>query len=208
MAWKPDYITPNQLAGYIRAGGDSVSGDLGPTCASASRAVDRATGRQFGKTDAPESRVYRARWAGSKGMWLVETDDYMTEAGLVIAFDSAADGAYSTTIDPTKVIKYPLNAEKGARPWRGFYLRPAVSTGVDGRLAGFRLTLDTWGWLAVPSTIVDATKLQGSRFAARRDAPFGVAGSPDNGSEIRLLAKADPDVAVMVRDYARKAWAR
>jgi hypothetical protein len=62
----------------------------------------------------------------------------------------------------------------------------------------------TWGWTAVPATIKKATLLQASRFYKRRDAPFGVAGSPDMGSEMRLLAKVDPDVEVMLGDYRRK----
>ena len=60
-----------------------------------------------------------------------------------------------------------------------------------------------WGWAAVPSTIKQATLLQASRLLARRDAPFGIAGSPDVGSEIRLLARVDPDVAVAVAPYRR-----
>jgi hypothetical protein len=64
-----------------------------------------------------------------------------------------------------------------------------------------------WGWSAVPVPVKDATLLQGQRFAARRDAPFGVAGSPTDGSEVRLLARVDPDVEVMLGDYRRESWA-
>jgi hypothetical protein len=50
--------------------------------------------------------------------------------------------------------------------------------------------------------------LQASRFYARRDSPYGVAGSPDLGSEVRLLSKVDPDVAVSLADYVRPAVAQ
>jgi hypothetical protein len=205
MPWKPSYITPTQLANQIA---DSASAaDLDKWCVSASRAVDRATGRQFGSTDEPEPRTYRARWSKTKGMWQVETDDFMTVEDLEVDFDNVNDGTYATSIAVTGLMKYPSNAAQENKPWEGFYLRPAVSTGVDGRPEGFRVSI-TWGWSAVPDGIEGPTLLQGARFAARRDAPFGVAGSPDTGSETRLLAKADPDVVVMVKDFARRAWAR
>ena len=63
----------------------------------------------------------------------------------------------------------------------------------------------SFGWAAVPETIKAATIRQTARFFYRREAPFGVAGSPSMGSEIRLLAQADPDVVVMVRPY-RRMW--
>jgi hypothetical protein len=58
-----------------------------------------------------------------------------------------------------------------------------------------------WGWTAVPVAVKQATLLQASRFFSRRHSPYGVAGSPELGSEIRLLARVDPDVGVSLRDY-------
>jgi hypothetical protein len=60
-----------------------------------------------------------------------------------------------------------------------------------------------WGWTSVPPTIMQANLIQAARFLKRRDAPFGVAGSLELGSEIRLLSKLDPDVALMVGAYKR-----
>lgn len=53
----------------------------------------------------------------------------------------------------------------------------------------------------IPSAVKQACLIQASRFVTRRYAPFGVAGSPDSGSEIRLLAKVDVDVAVILGPY-------
>lgn len=53
----------------------------------------------------------------------------------------------------------------------------------------------------IPSAVKQACLIQASRFFTRRYAPFGVAGSPDSGSEIRLLAKVDVDVAVILGPY-------
>jgi hypothetical protein len=63
-----------------------------------------------------------------------------------------------------------------------------------------------WGWTAFPVPVVNAAKLQTARFVARRDSPYGIAGSPDQGSEMRLLARVDPDVAVILRPFVR-VWA-
>ena len=61
----------------------------------------------------------------------------------------------------------------------------------------------TFGWAAVPATIHNACLLQASRFFADRNMPHGIAGSPDLGNELRLLAKVHPDVEVMVTPYKR-----
>jgi hypothetical protein len=61
-----------------------------------------------------------------------------------------------------------------------------------------------WGWSAVPPAIEQATLLQASRLLIRRDSPYGVAGSPEAGTEIRLLARLDPDVDVAVAPYRRR----
>jgi hypothetical protein len=51
--------------------------------------------------------------------------------------------------------------------------------------------------------VLAAAKLQCARWNFRRDAPAGVAGSPDQGSEIRLLSRLDPDVAVSLAGLSR-----
>lgn len=56
----------------------------------------------------------------------------------------------------------------------------------------------------VPKPVSIATKLQASRWYKRRDAPFGVAGSPELGSELRLLPKLDPDVEVLLNGQGER----
>lgn len=58
------------------------------------------------------------------------------------------------------------------------------------------------GEAAVPEAVVNACLLQASRYWSRRSAPFGVAGSPELGNELRLLNKLDPDVEVLLGPYA------
>lgn len=58
----------------------------------------------------------------------------------------------------------------------------------------------TRGWTAVPEPVKAAALLQSSRVHARRQTPFGVAGSPEGGI-VRLLSRLDPDVELMIRPY-------
>jgi hypothetical protein len=131
----------------------------------------------------------------------VDVDDFQTTTGLVVNLDLDDDGTYSDAV--TGFRKLPLNAQQKGRPWEHLVLPDGVDVcGEEGEVG---VTV-AWGWTTVPVAVEQATALQASRFLARRNAPFGVAGSPETGSEIRLLAKVDPDVAVSLKDYVRRAW--
>jgi hypothetical protein len=188
MAWAPDYITADDLGDFLGIEDDDDDVELQDAVSAASRALDDCTRRQFGLVAAPEARRYVAQY--NAGEWVLDIDDAMTTTGLLL------NGA--ALVDPDL---RPLNAPAKGKPWTRLVLpaRPTVA---------IQTVTMRWGWTTVPSTVVTAAKLQGSRFFARRHAPFGVAGSPDAGSEVRLLAKADPDVIVMLRSYVRRAVPR
>lgn len=195
MAWAPDYITTDELAAYVRAADDVDVDQLADAVAGASRAVDGACGRQFGKTDDPETRRYTSHLDRYLGIYVVDIDDVQDVTGLAVtAVSSALDVTASCGLMPAN------NVLKG---------RPFEQLQVPG-LGVYDVAVDAWGWNAVPAAVRLATKMQGSRFLARRDSPYGVAGSPAAGTEIRLLAKVDPDVEVVLRrgKYVRQWWAR
>jgi hypothetical protein len=204
MPWKPAYITYPQLATAVRADSVARKEDLEDACEAASRTVDKAANRQFGS--ATGTRLYEPIWSASNGMWQVDTDDFEADQLTAVAYDSAGDYTYATAMDIASLLPYPFNASQDGRPYEGFYVRRTSLA----RPARFRVTADPWGWSAVPRTVIAATKLQAVRFFARYDAPFGVAGSPSDGSEVRLLARADADVIVMLksRQLVRRTWAR
>ena len=205
MAWAPDYATVDQLRRYLRL---PTSGDVGevgedtdndavygPAITASSRLIDRACGRQFGSVTAT-ARYYTPRYFPQRGRNVATVDDFMSVTSLAVKTDLDGDDVYETTI--TDFVKLPLNAAASLRPWTDIELREAVS-----RSEGSLEITALWGWTAVPDTILTATLLQASRISKRRDAPFGVAGSPDLGNELRLLAKLDPDVSMMVSAYRR-----
>lgn len=202
MTWAPDYITTDQLGRFLRAVDQADDDELADAVAGASRAVDKDTYRQFGKTDAPEVRTFKPTWSRSRGMWVVECDDFHT-VPTAITVDTARNGTYLGTVEPVEFAALlPANAAQKNRPWEALALRSGSGVALYGVADEVRV-MTTWGWSAVPSTVVTATKLQAARIHARRSAPFGVAGSPDSGSELRLLAKVDADVHVMLTDYRR-----
>lgn len=193
MAWAPDYCTVDELSSYVRIDDAEDDVELAHAIAAASRSIDDHTNRQFGKVAAAEERTYWARPDYDRGYWVVDTDDYQTVTNLVVEVDGNAVATY---------VKEPLNAASKGRPWT----RIAFTGDSEAQPTTHPhevVVTALWGWTAVPATVKQATLLQASRFFKRRGAPFGVAGSPEMGNELRLLAKVDPDVAVTLKGYMR-----
>lgn len=205
MTWAPDYITVADLAAAMRIDDDDDDGNLQTAVSAASRAVDRATGRQFGLTAGVEARYYTARWDPRLSRWTVPIDDVQTAVGLLVATDPDDDGTYEALID--QYALRPVNAAAIGRPWHLIVVHPSSTYSPDARDAGVEVRA-RFGWSAVPDVVTSAVTLQAIRFANRRDSPYGIAGSPDTGSELRLLAKVDPDVAVMLSGVTRWWGAR
>ena len=192
MAWAPDYVTVSDLAAYLRIDDSLDDAELAAAITAASRAVDHFCGRQFGRTDAPVERVYTARRDYQTGWWTVHVDDL---AGLPVTVKVAGDPVAGSRLGP-------LNAAANGRPWTRIEFDAGserLPTGSPGEVS----VTGIWGWDAVPATVQQATLLQASRLFKRRDAPFGIAGSPESGSEMRLLARVDPDLQVSLYPYRR-----
>ncbi len=196
MAWAPDYITPADLGAYRRIGDTKEDVEMAEAISSACRAIDEATDRQFGKADGIETRTYEAGWSDTYGLYCVEIDDVMDLTGFVVTVSGAAVTAGNYRL-------WPRNADKLGRPWERLYLRTVTPDPLGCGLGTVDVTANPFGWTAVPATIKNASKLQASRFFADRNMPHGIAGSPDLGNEMRLLAKVHPDVEVMVTPYKR-----
>lgn len=195
MTWAPDYVESDDMRDFLRIEDAEDTADdtlIASVISAASRAVDRSCGRQFGKVATSTTRRYTAAWSPQRGRYTVSIDDLSTSTGLTVTSDGTAVTDYTLM---------PLNAEADGRPYTWIVFDASVATG-EGDIS---LTSNAWGWASVPAPVVHATKLQASRFMKRRDAPFGVAGSPDTGSELRLLARLDPDVEVLLAGY-RRLW--
>lgn len=192
MAWRPDYITLDELKNLVDVEDTVDDVFLALIPSAASDAVNRCCGRQFGIVDAPEARTYEVTYSSGTRKWRARIDDLRTTAGLVLP-----DGV------GTGYRLGPRNAVQEGKAWTWIELDADPTGDVRGE---FTMTA-LWGWEAVPSAVKMATMLQANRWSSRKDSPFGIAGSPDQGSELRLLKQVDPDVAVSLRDFRRDWWA-
>jgi hypothetical protein len=192
MVWAPDYCTAAELKAFLRIGDTVDDAQVALAISAASRAVDRHTNRQFGSV-AAEERTYPVRYDRCRCRYLVEIDDLMSTTGLEVA---------GVAFDATLHQLEPRNAAQKGRPWE--LLVMATDPGTDG----VALLEAPWGWTAVPDPVKQANLMQANRFLARRESPFGVAGSPELGSELRLLARVDPDVETTLRPFVRWWGAR
>lgn len=199
MAWNPQYTTIQELQSWVRDATTASDAELLLAIEAASRSIDRACNRQFGKVSAPQQRFYTAEYHQQLCRWVVDIDDLMTQTGLLIHADLNGDETYGYVID--NFTLKPSNGAVNNRPWTRFVVNPASANRPNNKDGAVRVTA-TFGWTAVPDTIIMATLLQASRLFARREAPFGIAGNPDVG-ELRLLEKVDPDVMVSLRPYVR-----
>lgn len=206
MAWAPDYATPTELGAFMRTPDSLDAAQMARAITAASRAIDDHTNRQFGLVAAPEPRLYTARWSRSRGAWIVAFDDLMTATGFALAADLDDDGVFETDLTAA-AIRRPLNAAAKGRPWTEVMIRASSSVQPNG-CAGAVQGIGQWGWTDVPVTVTEACLMQANRLMFRRDSPHGVAGSPQTGSELRLLAKLDVDVVAHLKDYVRRVWAR
>jgi hypothetical protein len=203
MVWAPDYATLDQARTYVTRHSSTVDDEfLALDLTAASRAVDRATNRQFGLVAAAEQRFYTPYWDRELVRWVIDIDDLQTTTGFVPLLQNE-DGTDLGSVDD--YVLEPRNAAAQGEPWT----RVVVGTGSTYAPTGLRhqaAFTGQWGWTEVPTPITQATLLQTSRFTIRRSSPYGVAGSPDEGSEMRLLARLDPDVAVSLGSF-RRWWA-
>lgn len=199
MTWRPDYVTLSEIKTYLGIPTTDTQDDveLALWITSASRAVDQLCKRQFGNTTAV-SRTYRGRavYNPDLGLWVLEIDDVQDPTGLTInAVAYASSGA----------VLLPDNAPADGVPYTqlGFTTEPTCST------AGAPATTVVsapFGWLTVPKQVPAAVRLQCNRWNFRKRSPAGVAGSPEAGSEVRLLSRLDPDVQTSLAGLARRRW--
>jgi hypothetical protein len=191
------YATLTELKRFARIDDTVDDAELEVALAAASRVIDRTCRRQFGHVAATETRYFTAYWSRERSRYVVDIDDLYDADGVTVTSDVTAITTYTLE---------PRNAPSRDQPYtRILFASGAVVSTQPDLIA---LESGSFGWESVPLTIKQATLLQASRIFKRRDAPFGVAGSPDMGNELRLLAQVDPDVAVMLKPYYRWWGAR
>ena len=192
MAWKPDYILESDLRSFLRIGDMQDDTFIDYAITTASRAIDKHCNRQFGQVTAAEQRRYSMYPNASRGRYVVPMDDLGDDTSFAVQFNSAAVTTYELE---------PFNALLEGKVYTRVTFDPQDLT-PKGDQGEIYLT-GKWGWTAFPVAVTQAALIQASRIFNRRTSPYGIAGSPEMGSELRLLARVDPDVAVSLADYRR-----
>lgn len=206
MAWKPDYVTSAELKAYLRIGDTVDDAQVALAVTTASRDVDQLTNRQFGVEGAAVARRYTWNYGDViDGRPAVAIDDLMSTTNLAVTLDTNNDGTFATTLTITTDFElWPWNAAADGWPWTHIVLTNSPASPFPRWPGAVKVTA-LYGWTAVPSAIKNATLLEGSRVFTARNSPFGIAGSPDMGSELRLLERMHPDAVKAARPY-RRVW--
>lgn len=170
----------------------------------AARAIDRECGRTFRVASTTVARRFNIGTANvGRYSWFprygVEIDDVMDTTGLTASFDTSGNGTFTSTTTSFRVM--PYNAPTIDMPYRSLLFDIGVIPPPFAFHAEGVQVVAKWGWTAIPSAVVTANLIQAERFVKRRGSPFGIAGSPEMGNEMRLLSKLDPDVAVTLAKY-------
>jgi hypothetical protein len=190
MPWAPDYVDSADLAEFVRTASDNPY--VGTYGTAASRAVDDWTSRQFGQLAAPATFNYRAHRAASlpDDRWLLLIDDIADTTAMTVTVDGTLVAAGVSGYQ-----LWPDNAVAKGGVYTGITLATAPTATVD--------VFARFGWSAIPAAVTASVWLQVNRWHERRESPYGVAGSPNEGSEIRLGSKLDPDVRAMLAYLTR-----
>lgn len=196
MAWAPDYITTADLKSFLGITDAADDAALAQAISAACRGADQYCNRQFGQVAYPETRYYTAQYDRRKCRWVVFHDDAMSVSGFAVQVAAGPIDVYDMK---------PVNAAAKSQPWTFLVVDPTSTNRPLGTEDEVAITA-LWGWSSVPTAVKQACLLQANRFFERRHSPYGVAGSPDVGSELRLLSRLDPDVAVALNPY-RRWWA-
>jgi len=159
-----------------------------------SRAIDMQCSRRFYVDASDATRYFTAEFVD-----VLYAGDLVSVTTL--ATDAGGSRTYQTTWLATDYDLEPFSAALDGWPYtkicvtpQGRYSFPTLSKGV--KLIG------KWGWPAVPKPISEACLLAGEKLFKRKDAIFGVVGSPEMGV-LKQMMRDDPDLAILMNPYIK-----
>lgn len=189
----PLYASLDDLKESMKITDTDRDRSLARNLAAASRSIDMTTGRRFWLDPSPVARIInpKGRVLVDEDGWHLLTKDIGDVDDLVVEVGRA--GAWTD-----------VTAQVEAEPTDALdELRPVTSLlRIGGRWpsgGGERVRVTVrWGWPAISSDIEQATLIQASRLAKRKDSPEGVLGSAEWG--VVRLSRRDPDVFGLIEN--------
>lgn len=189
MAISNGYATLSELKAFLGISAATDDARLESAIESASRAIDTECSRQFYATTAT---LY------------FQTDDPLRldlNADLLSATTISIDTTGRRDYTALSVSDYELDPE--AAPYRTVWIAPGVSAAFPLGRRGVRIT-GSWGYCATgsyPQAINKACLILATRYFKRKDAPFGVLGTPELGY-LRITSR-DPEVRALINPFRR-----
>lgn len=122
-----------------------------------------------------------------------------------IATDSDGNGSFDTSWTSADYNLLPANNVltngSAAKPYTQIVATPSGSNAFPAGLdRGVRVT-GHFGWAAVPTAVKLATIAQSAMLFEGRRAPFGVIGSTDQGTVMRMSARMHPEAVMLLEGY-------
>ena len=190
MAITNGYTSLNDLKTYLGMSGSTDDARLELAIEAASRAIDSECSRQFFTTS------YTRYFETDDPLRCDLDDDLQTVTS--IAYDSTGKRDYIVLAG----TDYELDPE--VAPYRVIHIAPGSSVAfpVEQR-RGVRV-IGLWGYCAAgsqPQAITRACMILATRYFKRKDAPFGVVGTPELGF-MRVTAR-DPEIRALLNPYRR-----
>jgi len=161
----------------------------------ASAAIDNFCSTHFWQTTAGTTRVF-----DTCDPRKLRINDAAAVTG--VATDKDSDGTFETVWDPADFQLLPLNpaAAPEVLPFTAIRAVATKTFPAPTKREGIIRVTGTWGWAAIPESVVQATLLVANRLLKRRQSPEGIAGLDDFGT-IRISNREDPDAVRLVTPY-------
>lgn len=191
------YVTVGELQTHMAPGGEAnfAAGEYGLmelAIEAASRWIDEMTGARF--YAASETRTYTAEWHD-----LLYVDDVTAVTSL--RTDDDGDGVYETTWAAMDYILEPQGAGQRGRPYRQIRIHPEGRYAFPRSWPGGVEVAGSFGYGATaPAPVRMACLLLAHRLYRRKDAIFGVAGTPGLGvTVVQARITADADIMALLQ---------
>lgn len=201
VAVERGYVTLAEVKSTLSIGSGEtyIDDDLSRAINAASQAIDGYCGQRFYHDTVNVTRTLTAADVNR-----INAPEDVNGIRLPIASvttlrsDHNGDGIYEIIWDAADYYLRPIDAALDSQPYSHIVRRGAATntfpTG-EGRIQ----VVGRFGWPNLPAAVVEAARIQTTRLVTRtREAPLGVAGLAFEGGAMRLLAKLDPDVEVLL----------
>ena len=162
-----------------------------------SRAIDKHCKRRFYTTDSDETRYFTARYTDK-----LYPGDVLSITTLKT--DAGADGTYEDSwTEDTDFYLEPLNASLDSEPYTRIVKHSLGSYSLPvGIVKGVEI-IGKFGYASTtPDNINEACLLMAARLFKRKDAVFGITGSPEMGV-LRQILRDDPEIQSLLYGMRR-----